>query len=46
MYDDIDMEDEQEILRMEMALAQKELLEYDDRAVTTKKRKTYYVISN
>lgn len=42
MYDEIDMEEDQEILRMEVALAQKELLEYED-TIGTKKRRTYYI---
>lgn len=43
MYDDdMDMEEDKEILRVEMALAQKELLEYE-RNVSTKKRKLYVI---
>lgn len=37
-----DMEDDQELLRVEMALAQKELLEYE-RTVNNKRRRTYII---
>ncbi|KAJ8931797.1 hypothetical protein NQ314_015253 [Rhamnusium bicolor] len=40
MYED--MEDDQELLRVEMALAQKELLEYE-RTVNNKRRRTYII---
>lgn len=43
MYDDeLDVEDDHEILRMEMALAQKELLEYG----RSNKRRKAYIIQN
>lgn len=43
MYDDeVDMEEDKEILRVEMALAQKELLEYE-RNISMKKRKLYLI---
>lgn len=35
-----EVEDEQELLRVEMALAQKELLEYE-RTLNNKRRRTY-----
>lgn len=40
MYDDMDLEVDQEILRVEMALAQKELLQYE-RNAGNKRRKVY-----
>lgn len=52
MYDDEqDIEDDEEILRMEMALAEKELLEYEGRVTVAttnsangaRRRKTYYI---
>lgn len=43
MYDNIDIEDDQDILRVEMALAQKELLEYE-RMVSNNKRRKIYVV--
>ena len=43
MYDDLS--DDQELLRMEMALAQRELMEYE-RSVTNKRKKIAYVIHN
>nr|CAH7718894.1 unnamed protein product [Callosobruchus chinensis] len=42
MYASDDMEDDKELLRVEMALAQKELLEYE-RTVNNKRRRTYLI---
>lgn len=40
VYDDMDLEEDQEVLRVERALAQKELLHYE-RSVGNKRRKVY-----
>lgn len=40
VYDEMDLEEDQEILRVEMALAQKELLQYE-RNFANKRRKVY-----
>ncbi|CAH2006402.1 unnamed protein product [Acanthoscelides obtectus] len=42
MYTSDDIEDDKELLRVEMALAQKELLEYE-RTVNNKRRRTYLI---
>ncbi|KAB0794638.1 hypothetical protein PPYR_11477 [Photinus pyralis] len=43
VYDEMDIENDKEVLRVEVALAQKELLEYGRCAVNGKKRKIYYL---
>ncbi|KAK4875015.1 hypothetical protein RN001_011437 [Aquatica leii] len=43
VYDEMDIEDDKEVLRVEVALAQKELLEYGRCVANNKKRKIYYL---
>lgn len=42
LYEEIDVEDEEEYLRVQMALAQKELLEYG-KTVSIKRKRTYAI---